>query len=248
MAMSPNELRKLAKFLGYTLGRRPDAFGLVPDAEGFVKIKTLLQGLQGDPEWRHVRQGDLQMVALTEQPAPIEIQEAQVRATDRAQLPKMTLAQELPKLLYTTVRRRAYPAVHANGIGPIGGSHVMLTTAAQQAEQIGRRWDNAPVVLTVQVAEARAAGVVFHCYGDALFLADGIPVGAFTGPPLPKVPPAKAAAEPSPRPKTPGSFFPDISALAGKGDPERSERIRRDEASWKKDRRRARREKERERF
>ena len=36
-----NELKKQAKFLAYILGVHPDEFGLVPDKEGFVKIKDL---------------------------------------------------------------------------------------------------------------------------------------------------------------------------------------------------------------
>lgn len=248
--MSPNELRKLAKFMGYVLGRRPDEFGLVLDPEGFVKIKTLLQGLQGDPEWRHIRQGHLQMVMVTERPAPIEIREDRVRAIGRDHLPAVEPAGTLPKLLYTAVRRRAYAVVHAKGIRPAGEPHVVLAIAPQLAERMGRRSDNDPVVLTVKVEAAAAAGVAFERYGETLFLAGFIPEGTFSGPPLPKVPPpVKAPAAETPvRPKTPGSYFPDMSTLAGKGDAEKGKRSRRDESSWKKDRRRDRREKERQRY
>jgi putative RNA 2'-phosphotransferase len=31
--------------LSYVLGRRPDEFGLVPDADGFVRLKDLLKAL-----------------------------------------------------------------------------------------------------------------------------------------------------------------------------------------------------------
>ena len=36
-----HDLKKQAKFLTYILGIRPDEFGLVPDKEGYVKIKDL---------------------------------------------------------------------------------------------------------------------------------------------------------------------------------------------------------------
>ena len=73
-------IKKLAKFLEYVLARRPDEFGLIPDPDGFVKIKTLLQALHEDPEWRHLREAHLNTLHVTERTAPIEIQGDKVRA------------------------------------------------------------------------------------------------------------------------------------------------------------------------
>ena len=42
----PHPLKPLAKFLAYILGNRPDEFGLVPDPDGYVKIKALLKVLR----------------------------------------------------------------------------------------------------------------------------------------------------------------------------------------------------------
>ncbi len=39
--------QQLAKFISYILARRPDEFGLVPDPNGFVKIKDLLKAIGG---------------------------------------------------------------------------------------------------------------------------------------------------------------------------------------------------------
>jgi len=43
--------QNLAKMLAYVLGRRPDEFGLIPDAEGFVRIKDLLKALHEEEGW-----------------------------------------------------------------------------------------------------------------------------------------------------------------------------------------------------
>jgi len=248
MAKAPYDTRKLARFLEYVLGRRPDEFGLLPDPEGFVKIKTLLQALQGDPEWGYLRQGHLTALVLTERPAPIEILDDRVRACRREHLPIISNAAELPKLLYTAIRRRAYPVVHANGIRPAGAPHILLSPDADLAERIGRRSDNAPLILTVQVAASQSAGTRFQQFGDKLYLADNIPAGKFTGPPLPKEKPspAKAPAEPE-APWAPGSFFPDMADLERKG-ARKAGRTQRNETAWKKERRQARKEKARRRF
>ena len=53
--MQQKHTQKLAKFLDYVLGRNPDEFGLVPDEQGYVKIKELLKALNQEEGWRHLR-------------------------------------------------------------------------------------------------------------------------------------------------------------------------------------------------
>ena len=41
-------VKQLEKWLKYILERRPDEFGLVPNPEGYVKIKDLLKAIGED--------------------------------------------------------------------------------------------------------------------------------------------------------------------------------------------------------
>ena len=79
--MKPQQsTRRLEKFIVYVLGRRPDEFGLVPEAEGWVKLKDLLKAINEENGWRHVRRSHIDEIVLT-QPAPeIEINDNRVRA------------------------------------------------------------------------------------------------------------------------------------------------------------------------
>ncbi len=201
---------QLAKFLDYILGRRPDEFGLVPDGEGYVKIKDLLKVMHEEAGWGYVRQGALQEVVGRLPDAPIEMDGSRIRAVQRELLPEPAAPESLPKLLFTAVRERAHRAVLENGITPLGGfSHVVMASDQDLAERIGHRIDPDPVLLTVQVAWATQRGVEFQQFGEKLFLAESIPVGAFMAPPLPKekADDAKARVEAPPtKPKTPGSF------------------------------------------
>lgn len=251
MALSPKDIKQLAKFLAYVLGRRPDEFGLRPDEQGFVKIKNLLQALHEDDQWRSVRQADLNTLAATERPASIEMSDNNIRATNREQLPAVTVPERLPKLLYTAIRRRAYPRVHASGIQYGQTTQILLTRDEVMAKRLGARLDNEPVLLTVNTELAQATGSVIQQYGEYLFLSDYISVDAFSGPPLPKEKPT--APEPQKRenkevikPKTPGSYFPEFGQQSLR-DPAEGTRPRRDEKKWKQDRRRARREKRKQR-
>ncbi|MBI5894973.1 MAG: RNA 2'-phosphotransferase, partial [Desulfobacterales bacterium] len=151
-------IKKLAKFLEYVLARKPDEFGLIPDSDGFVKIKTLLQALHEDPEWRHLREAHLNTLYTTERQAPIELQGDRIRAIHREQLPTIALPVQWPKLLYTTVRQRAYPVVNEKGLRPGAFPFLILSPDMAMAQRLGLRSDNAPVLLTIQVLKAQAAG------------------------------------------------------------------------------------------
>jgi putative RNA 2'-phosphotransferase len=90
---------KLAKMLYYLLGRHPEEFGLVPDPEGWVKIRDLLRALSEEPDWRHVRASHINEVLLARYDPPVEVADGCIRARDRSRLPAPLPAPHLPKLL-----------------------------------------------------------------------------------------------------------------------------------------------------
>ncbi|MDO8943074.1 MAG: RNA 2'-phosphotransferase [Desulfobacterales bacterium] len=207
-------LQTLSKMLTYVLARRPDEFGLVPDADGYVKIKDLLKALHEDEGLRYVTYSHLAEVILSVPEAPIEISENRIRARSRETLPPTTEAEALPKVLFTAIRRRAYEVVLERGVQAADHARIVMTPSREVAERLGKRIDSEPVILTVLVQSCRNQGVTFEQAGAGLFLADLIPPGGFSAPPLPLEkraearPPAKPA-DTSKRSETPGSFVID---------------------------------------
>ena len=201
----------LAKMLAYMLGRRPDEFGLIPDADGFVRMKDFLKALHEEADWGYVNVSHLNEVLLSVPGAPFEIRENRIRCL-RLEIPDVEVEdRKLPKLLYAAVRRRAYPHVHAEGIRPSSHPQVVLAADRGMAERLGRRSDPDPVILTVNVLSASEAGVMIVPSSEGLFLADYVPPACFSGPSLP---PDKPSALEKPilekglhRPATPGSFL-----------------------------------------
>jgi putative RNA 2'-phosphotransferase len=236
--------KRLAKLLDYILGRRPDEFGLVTDSDGYIKIKELLKALSEEEGLSYVRRAHLNEILLTLPDPSFEISDNSIRAKFRDRLPQHIYAQDPPKLLYICVRRKAYPHVSEKGIRPTGFSRVILSSSLAMAERLGRRIDRPAALLTVQVQLCMDQGVVFFQAGESLFLADFIPVGCFTGPPLPKEKPdvAKTQAPPKPKPKEPaGSFFIDLAekmnpkAAGSEQDRKRKKHKRRREAPpWRR--------------
>lgn len=231
--------KELAKILVYIIGRRPDEFGLVPDKAGYVRIKELLKVFSEEEGWSYVRRSHLDEVQLTLPDSPIEFKDNLIRARNRESLPVFKEAIELPKLLYTCVRQKAYPFVTSKGIQKSDGN-VILSADLETARRIGKRIDQKPVLLTVQVKKTLEQRVHFLTGGGNLFTAACIPAGCFTGPPLPKEKPDLAQPQdmvPA-TPKRPGSYTINIGA-DGDIDSSSGKSAGKKEPPWKKQRKRS---------
>lgn len=217
MKSLPQALQKTAKFIAYVLGRCPDEFGLIPDPDGFVPTKELLKALHEEPGWRHIRAAHLNELSMCARTAPIEIQGNRIRASDRSRLPGIIEGGALPKLLYIAIRSKAYASALEKGIRAGGGAYLALSPDKAMALRIGKRKDNHPVLLSVQVEKTLEHHVIYHRYGDHLFLTDAIPAGTFSGPALPKPRPvASKSTEDTPlkaplSAPTPGSYIVEFS-------------------------------------
>lgn len=237
---SKKDPKRLVKFLFYILGHRPDEFGLVPDKHGYVKVKELLKAIHDDADWRFFRKSNLDEILYSVPHPPIEQKDNLIRAKDRAQLAGRTSITNPPKILYTCVRRKAYPFVLENGIAPMGRQHVVLSSNQELAGRIGKRIDTQPVLLTVNVENAMNRGILVLQSGEDLFLTRHIPVGCFSGPspPKQKAEPAKREILPlKERDSTPGSFFPDLADNREKKQ-RTKKKGRKKEIAWKEERRR----------
>lgn len=239
---------QLAKLLTYILGRRPDEFGLVTDENGYVKIPDLLKAVTEEQGWGYVRRSHLNEVMITLPDPFIEIDGNMIRAIDRQLLSIPEYDPIPPKLLYTCVRKRAHAVVLENGVLPGGYPQVVLASDRDMAERMGRRIDGAPVLITVQVQKSMGRGVRFFRAGETLYLADAIPAGCFSAPPLPKEKetpqPARKPEKPAKQP-TPGSFFPDMDQLTSTGKLSKRDKKKKDIArsKQKKQQRRQKQEK-----
>jgi putative RNA 2'-phosphotransferase len=242
--MKPNQnLKKLSRFIATMLGRSPDEFGLIPDRQGFVSVKELLKAITEEKGWRHVRRSHLNEMLLSLTAPDFEIVDRQIRATDRSKLPRITRPVDLPKLLYTCVRRKAHPFVIEKGISAGPGNRIVLSTDASLAERIGRRKDQHPVTITVRVEDCVARGVGFDRCGKRLYLADFIPAGCLSAPPLPKEKRPADKEKEKPRSTVPteaGTFKMDPARFKVPGQSTQKEKgaARKKDPAWKRERRR----------
>jgi putative RNA 2'-phosphotransferase len=244
---SPKTPKQLMKLMAYVLGQRPDEFGLVPDENGFVRVKDLVRAISEESGWGYVRKSHVHEVLVTCSENCFVVQDEFIRIAGRDEAIKPLVGIFPPKVLYCCVRRKAYPVVCRNGIIPMGQTYVFLATTTELAARIGRRRDQKPVLLTVQAQRAAEAGVTFSRQGELIYMVDHVPVEYFSGPPLPQEKKGrKEAQEPTMEPPSLPEFLPGSFTL----DMERSrelqqQRLKRKglkkDVAWKKDARRLRR-------
>ncbi len=238
-------VENLARLMTYILGHRPDEFGLIPDREGFVPIKEMLQAIHEEPGWGYVRQGHINEVLLGPERSLFQPAEKRIRAVDRRwHLALDRSAQTIPRILFTPVRRRAHPHVMQNGLRAGQAEHIVLSPEKEMAIRLGKRRDQRPVVLEVLAAAAREAGLAFYAFGD-LYLTAEISPKYIAGPPPAKEDLKELEAEGGRRqqplaPPVAGGFV-----LSPERDPDLSRRGKgRKERGWKEASRRARRKKD----
>jgi putative RNA 2'-phosphotransferase len=237
------KIKKYSKFLTYILGYKPDEFGLVPDTDGFVKTKEFLKAVTEESGWKFFRQSNIDEILVTLTDPPVEIVGNTIRSRNRTHLNERIFSEHPPTILYTAIRRRAYPSNLEKGIRPMGRNHIILSSQKEMAQRIGKRIDYQPTVLTVNTSAAIQSGSLFFQFGDNLFLSTYIAPDCFTGPPLPREPrdtDKKEAAKPRERDKTPGSFFPEPRADSAEKMRTPKQRKRK-EIGWKEQRKRMRR-------
>lgn len=205
--MTPSKThRQLARFLSYILERHPEEFGLIPDESDYVKIKELLKAFHETEGWRHIRESSLNELMLVVSDPPFEIEGSRIRAVQRQYLPATTPCTQVPKILFTCIRKKAYPHVLEKGISPAEHSRVICTPDREMAARLGRRKDRDAVLVTIHTAKTAEQSVSFQQFADMFYMTEYLPPDTFTGPPLPKAPEKEKHTGPAKTPKSRDEF------------------------------------------
>ncbi len=232
------KIKKIYKLLLYILSHKPDEFGIVPDDNGFVKIKELIQVFSQDKNLPSIRLQTFNEIVLNSENPHIDSKQNLIRAKNREALPDFLKDCPLPKLLYICVRNRAFNYVLERGISAADNSRVILSADIDQAAQIGKRRDNKQELFIINTKSAIQNGATFYKFGDLIYIADFISPKAFVNPTIPKE--KKQAVENTDRQKSPGSFILSFEKHAEKN---RNLFGSKKDISWKRDKKRLRREK-----
>jgi putative RNA 2'-phosphotransferase len=167
--------RQLSKLLSYVLRHHPDAAGVVLDAQGWVAIDALLAGLgaRGTVLTRDV----LDRIVAGDRKRRYAVSDDGLRLrASQGHSVEVELGYEPaepPPVLYHGTAERNLDSIRATGLDRRERHHVHLSAAIETARQVGGRHGR-PVVLVVDAAAMRAAGVVFYLAANGVWLVERV--------------------------------------------------------------------------
>ncbi|MBW3624149.1 MAG: RNA 2'-phosphotransferase [Armatimonadetes bacterium] len=180
--MSPEERKRLSKFLTLVLRHEPEKLGLKLDAQGFVGLSELIEAIWRNPRGRPVTEEQILEVVETSDKQRFEIVGNKIRARYGHSIGDAVIHEEVepPEILYHGTSPAPLPAIREKGLLPMKRQYVHLSTEVDTALQVGRRHHPRPIILTVRAHEAWQAGARFYQPKTRLFLSDALPTRFIT--------------------------------------------------------------------
>ncbi|HIE33240.1 MAG TPA: hypothetical protein EYP81_04245 [Thermodesulfobacteriaceae bacterium] len=203
------DTKRLIKLVRYMLVYRPDEFGLIPDNEGFVKIKDLHLAITETDGFRGVRRKELESLFEVFAREQFEYRRdlGLVRTKDQVQFTGVEYTENPPARLYLPVKPRAW--LHISEKGWQRPDQAIMTPDKDLAEKLARR--KGGLLIEVDTVIAREEGGIFFRFIEKLYLSPWLPAKALRGPKVDEKFRARYApkpkAEPEPEPIIP--FRPD---------------------------------------
>lgn len=174
------DTNRVGRYLSYVLRHRPDELDLVLDAQGWCPAPLLLERLREKKRWRLTPE-DLERVVETDSKGRFSLRDGKIRANQGHSIDVQAVELEPlapPPLLYHgTTRERWEKIFHSGGLRPMQRHHVHLSADLDTARQVGSRHRRETLlVLKVDAEAMAAAGLLFYCSENGVWMADSVPL------------------------------------------------------------------------
>jgi putative RNA 2'-phosphotransferase len=176
--MNDRELDHLGRILTGILRHFPDRYGLTMEPNGWVSLPQIVRAIsQKHPVYHWLRVQHLVAIAETDAKGRYEVRDERIRATYGHTL-EVTLdlpTENIPERLYYPVTTEEAAIVLEVGLKPSDRKMVHLSRTADDARAAGSVRTPTPVILEVDTARARGAGIVIMQAGKTVFLTEAVP-------------------------------------------------------------------------
>lgn len=176
--MRENREVYISKKITYALRHNPEKYGLHLASDGSVEMGTFLRAMNDmhhfDPP---LTEADIRKIMEHADKQRFAIEDGRIRALYGHSFQVKVEHEEAvpPAILYHGTAHRFYDSIMEKGLLPMVRQYVHMSADIETAQQVGKRRDNHPLILTVDAARAYADGVVFYVGNDKVWLADRIP-------------------------------------------------------------------------
>jgi len=176
----PSRDERLSRFLAFLLRHHPEEVGLTLDEQGAADLDALTEAIRGRKGLEGVTREHIERLAASGPAAQrFEVLGNRIRARYGHSLPQAIQYEEAepPEHLFHGTTPEGAEKVLAEGLRPADRQRVHLSIDTPAAREVGRRRCPDPVILRIDTAGARKAGVRFYHAGPAVWLSDEIPPG-----------------------------------------------------------------------
>lgn len=177
--------RRLSRVVAHVLRHRPEQYGLLLDAGGWVAVDALVAALRRHRrEWSGLSRGDLErMIRRSEKPR-FEVDDGRIRARYGHSVPAtvVQVPTQPPDRLFHGTTPASAGRILMEGLRPMRRRFVHLSADRTDAWAVGRRRAVDPVVLSIHAGAAHDAGVAFYRAAEGIWLADHVPAAFIVGP------------------------------------------------------------------
>jgi putative RNA 2'-phosphotransferase len=174
--METHEIVQISKSIAKSLRHKPERLGITLEPGGWVRVDTLLAAFntKGFTLTRAeleevVANNDKQRFSFDETGTRIRANQGHSVTVDLQLEP-----QSPPEVLYHGTNEAALPSILETGLQRMNRHHVHLSPDTPTAHRVGSRRGRA-VILKVDAAAMSAAGHVFFCSENGVWLTDEVP-------------------------------------------------------------------------
>ena len=166
---------KLSKEISFALRHAPQEYGLKLDEEGYVGIEELLSAINagGDYNPPATLNDIIEMINLSEKKRH-EINDGKIRALYGHTVPERIIKKEgtPPDVLFHGTSHKAIDRIMNEGLKPMKRNYVHLSADIDTAIRVGKRRDENPIILQIDVESAQRDGIKFFVGNDKVWLCD----------------------------------------------------------------------------
>ena len=175
------DLVRSSKFLSLVLRHQPEAAGIQLDAQGWCDIDDLLQGVA--QHHTPLSKETLMEIVATNEKKRFAISDCgqRIRASQGHSIGVSLGLQAAtpPATLYHGTASRFLDSILQNGLQKQSRQHVHLSASLDTAIAVGSRHGK-PVVLMIDCEAMQAAGHLFYCSENDVWLTDSVPAACLT--------------------------------------------------------------------
>ena len=169
---------ELSKAISHALRHKPEEYGIKLNKDGWVKLEILIEALKAKSNtFTNLNENDVRSMIERSIKKRHEIKARSIRAIygHSADVEIEYLEKDPPLKLYHGTSNEIGKVILLDGLRPMSRKYAHLSSSIGDAFNLGRRKDDAPLVLEIDAYKASIAGLKFYLTNNNIWLSKFVP-------------------------------------------------------------------------